>query len=97
MTKALSDYDEERFRVDTAAGLATAAVVIPRLITYAGIADLLMLTSLYLARVPMLIYAFVGGSRSLSCCPRSRRTLPAGYGIGNRPRFSRLAAGGQSL
>jgi sulfate permease, SulP family len=55
-----------RFRADLVAGLTTASVVIPVSLTYAVIAGLPLETGLYVALVPMLVYALLGRSRVLS-------------------------------
>ena len=62
----LSGYQKEWFRGDLMAGLTTAAVVIPKSMAYAGIAGLPIQAGLYVALVPMLIYALLGTSRLLS-------------------------------
>jgi high affinity sulfate transporter 1 len=53
-------------RADAVAGLTTAAVVLPKAMAYATIAGLPVQVGLYTAVVPMLVYAFLGTSRSLS-------------------------------
>src|SRR5271154_1133263 len=66
MTHLLSGYQKDWFRFDAVAGLTTAAVVIPKSMAYASIAGLPVQAGLYVALVPMLIYAFLGSSRPLS-------------------------------
>ena len=51
---------------DLLAGLVTAAVVIPQAMAYASIAGLPVQVGLYVALVPMLVYALLGTSRPLS-------------------------------
>jgi high affinity sulfate transporter 1 len=53
-------------RGDLAAGVTTAAVVIPQAMAYATIAGLPVQAGLYVATVPMLVYALLGTSRPLS-------------------------------
>ena len=62
----LSGYHKDWLRVDVLAGLTTAAVVIPKAMAYAVIAGLPVETGLYVALVPMLVYAMLGTSRQLS-------------------------------
>jgi high affinity sulfate transporter 1 len=53
-------------RSDLVAGLTAAAVVIPKAMAYATIAGLPVEVGLYTAFLPMVIYAVLGTSRSLS-------------------------------
>jgi sulfate permease, SulP family len=62
----LSGYHKDWFRFDAVAGLTTAAVVIPKSIAYASIAGLPVQVGLYVALVPMFVYALLGSSRPLS-------------------------------
>jgi SulP family sulfate permease len=62
----VSYYRREWVRPDLLAGLATAAVVIPQAMAYATIAGLPVQHGLYVATVPMLVYAALGTSRPLS-------------------------------
>ena len=62
----LFSYQKSGFRPDLIAGLTTAAVVIPKAMAYATIAGLPVQVGLYTALVPMVIYALLGTSRSLS-------------------------------
>src|ERR1035438_8005499 len=66
MTRPLSVYQRGWFRFDAAAGLTTAAVVIPQSMAYASIAGLPVQAGLYVALVPMFVYALLGTSRPLS-------------------------------
>src|ERR1017187_1035868 len=66
MTRPLSRYQKDWFRFDTVAGLTTAAVVIPKSMAYASIAGLPVQAGLYVALVPMFVYAWLGSSRPLS-------------------------------
>lgn len=56
----------EDIRFDVLAGLTTAAVVIPKSMAYAIIAGLPVQAGLYVAVVPMFVYAILGTSRQLS-------------------------------
>lgn len=51
---------------DMVAGIATGAVVIPQAMAYASLAGLPVEVGLYTCMLPMLAYALLGGSRSLS-------------------------------
>ena len=62
----LPGYLKEWLRFDLVAGLTTAAVVIPKCMAFAGIAGLPIEAGLYVAIVPMFIYAVLGTSRQLS-------------------------------
>jgi SulP family sulfate permease len=62
----LRDYRRPWLRGDLAAGVTTAAVVIPQAMAYATIAGLPVQAGLYVATVPMLVYALLGTSRPLS-------------------------------
>ena len=62
----LASYHREWLRADAVAGLTTAAVVIPQAMAYATIAGLTVEIGLYVALMPMLVYALLGTSRPLS-------------------------------
>jgi len=53
-------------RADVLAGLTTAAVVAPKAMAYATIAGLPLQVGLYTAFIPMVVYAALGTSRTLS-------------------------------
>ena len=59
-------YRREWLRPDVLAGLATAAVVVPKALAYATIAGLPIQVGLYTAFLPIVIYAFLGSSGVLS-------------------------------
>jgi sulfate permease, SulP family len=60
------EYKKSCFRLDAVAGLTTAAVVIPKSMAYASIAGLPVQAGLYVALIPMFVYALLGSSRILS-------------------------------
>jgi sulfate permease, SulP family len=62
----LPRYRKKWLRLDVVAGLTTAAVVIPKSMAFAIIAGLPVQAGLYVALVPMLVYALMGTSRPLS-------------------------------
>ena len=66
MSGLLSGYRQDWLRFDAVAGLTTAAVVIPQAMAYATIAGLPVEAGLYVACVPMFVYALLGTSRPLS-------------------------------
>jgi sulfate permease, SulP family len=66
MTGMLSGYQKDWFRSDAVAGVTAAAVVIPKSMAIANIAGLPMQAGLYVALVPMFVYALLGSSRLLS-------------------------------
>lgn len=66
VTDWLPCYRKGWLRLDAVAGLTTAAVVIPKAMAYATIAGLPVQTGLYVAFMPMLVYALLGTSRPLS-------------------------------
>ena len=62
----ISGYERSWLRADVVAGLTTAAVVIPKAMAYATIAGLPLQVGLYTAFIPMVVYAALGTSRTLS-------------------------------
>ena len=59
-------YDHAWLSHDVVGGLAAGAVVIPQAMAYATIADLPVQVGLYTCMVPMVVYALLGGSRTVS-------------------------------
>ena len=62
----LRSYDRAWLSKDVVGGLAAGAVVIPQAMAYATIADLPVEVGLYTCMVPMVVYALLGGSRTVS-------------------------------
>src|SRR5262245_21621011 len=62
----LRDYRRAWLQLDLVAGLTAAAIVIPKAMAYSTIAGLPVQVGLYTAFLPMVIYAMLGTSRSLS-------------------------------
>jgi high affinity sulfate transporter 1 len=62
----LPRYERRWLRADIVGGLSAGAVVIPQAMAYATIADLPPEVGLYTCMVPMVAYALLGGSRTLS-------------------------------
>jgi sulfate permease, SulP family len=75
---------------DLAAGGTTAAVVIPQAMAYATIAGLPVQAGLYVATVPMLVYALLGSSRPLSVSTTSTLAALTAAAVA-----ARAAAGGR--
>jgi SulP family sulfate permease len=66
MSGLLSGYRKSWLRFDAIAGVSSAAVVIPKSMALASIAGLPLQAGLYVALVPMVVYALLGTSRPLS-------------------------------
>lgn len=62
----LGEYRREWLRPDVTGGLTAAAVVVPKAMAYATIAQLPLQVGLYTAIVPTVVYALLGSSRPLS-------------------------------
>ncbi len=62
----LPGYKPNWLRLDILAGLTASAVVVPKCMAFAAIAGLPVETGLYAAFIPMIIYALLGTSRTLS-------------------------------
>ena len=69
-------------RADVVAGLITAAVVIPKAMAYATIAGLPVQIGLYTALVPMVVYAVLGTSRTLSVSTTTTIAILTGAELG---------------
>src|SRR5262245_26190081 len=69
--------------IDIAAGLTAAAVIIPKAMGYATIAELPLLAGLYTAFLPMLVYAFLGTSSVLSVSTTTTIAILTGAAIGS--------------
>src|SRR5918993_2356692 len=62
----LRSYPRAWLGTDVTAGLTSAAVVVPKAMAYATIAQLPLQVGLYTAIVPMVVYGLLGSSRPLS-------------------------------
>lgn len=71
-------YDRSWLSHDIVGGLAAGAVVIPQAMAYATIANLAPEVGLYTCMVPMLVYALLGGSRTLSVSTTSTVAVLSG-------------------
>ncbi|ELW77944.1 sulfate permease [Acinetobacter sp. WC-743] len=65
----LQDYTVPKFRADLLAALIVIAMLVPQGMAYAMVAGLPPVTGLYASILPMIIYAIVGGSPTLSIGP----------------------------
>lgn len=66
-----SKYDRGWLRPDLIAGLTVAALVIPKSLGYAGIAQVPIQNGLYAAAVGAIIYAIFGTSKQIATGPSS--------------------------
>lgn len=66
---------------DLAAGMSTAAMVIPQGMSYANLAGLPYAFGLYGAFVPCIVYAFLGSSRQLVVGPVAVTSILLGNGL----------------
>lgn len=64
-------YDRSHLRLDAIAGVTVSALVIPKALGYAGIAEVPLENGLYAAAAGALIYAVFGTSRQISTGPSS--------------------------
>ena len=74
-------YERPWLRGDLIAGLAVAAYLVPQVMAYAELAGLSAVQGLWAAVGPLLLYALLGSSRSLSVGPESTTALMAAVGI----------------
>ena len=74
----LRTYDRAWLSKDVVGGLAAGAVVIPQAMAYATIADLPVEVGLYTCMVPMVVYALLGGSRTVSVSTTSTVAVLSG-------------------
>jgi sulfate permease, SulP family len=79
---AIRCYQRSWLRGDLLAGLTVSAYLIPQVLAYAGVAGLPPVAGLWAAAPPLLIYALLGSSRSLSMGPESSTALMTAVAIG---------------
>lgn len=65
----LQDYDTPKFKSDLLSALIVIAMLVPQGMAYAMVAGLPPITGLYASILPMIIYAVIGGSSTLSIGP----------------------------
>src|SRR5215470_6257502 len=90
-------YQRSWLRGDLIAGLTVSAYLVPQVLAYAGVARLPPVTGLWAALPPLIIYAVLGSSRSLSMGPESSTALMTAIAIGplaagNSARYAVLAS-----
>lgn len=75
-------YQRSWLRGDLLAGLTVSAYLIPQVLAYAGVAGLPPVAGLWAAAPPLVLYALLGSSRSLSMGPESSTALMTAVAIG---------------
>jgi high affinity sulfate transporter 1 len=80
-TQWLASYESNWLRKDAIAGLTAAAVVVPQAMAYASIAGLPLVTGLYTALIPLVVYAVMGTSRPLSVTTTSTIAMLTGTAL----------------
>ena len=78
----IRSYQRPWLRGDLIAGVTVAAYLIPQVMAYAGVAGLPPVAGLWAALPPLLVYALLGSSRSLSMGPESTTALMTAAAIG---------------
>jgi len=81
----LRAYDRSWLRLDVVAGLTAAAIVIPKAMAYATIAELPLQLGLYTAFLPTIVYALLGTSRVLSVSTTTTIAILTGAAIDSVP------------
>ena len=71
IVEVLRTYDRRWLRADVAAGVAVAALIVPKNLGYAGIAGIPLQNGLYAAAAGAILYAIFGTSRQFSTGPSS--------------------------
>jgi SulP family sulfate permease len=74
-------YDRTWLRADLIAGLTVAALVVPKALGYAGIANVPIENGLYAAAAGTILYALFGTSRQISTGPSSALAAVAGSAV----------------
>src|SRR4051812_46928027 len=69
---SLRSYDRGALRGDLVAGIAVAALIVPKNLGYAGIAGIPLQNGLYAAAAGAILYPIFGTSRQISTGPSSR-------------------------
>ncbi|HCU97341.1 MAG TPA: sodium-independent anion transporter [Actinobacteria bacterium] len=75
-------YRRSWLRGDLVAGVTVAAYLVPQVMAYAEVAGLPPVTGLWAALAPLLLYALLGSSRSLSMGPEATTSLMTATAIG---------------
>src|SRR6187200_3619286 len=77
----LPRYDRSSLRGDVLAGIAVAAMIVPKNLGYAGIAGIPVQNGLYAAAAGAIIYALFCTSRHISTWPSSSLAAVAGGAV----------------
>src|SRR4051795_9125030 len=93
----LRSYDRRWLRGDLIAGIAVAALIVPKNLGYAGIAGIPLQNGLYAAAAGALLYPVFGTSRQISTGPSSGLAAVASgavlaTGLGGREAAELVAA-----
>ncbi len=78
----LRGYQRSWLRGDVLAGVTVAAYLVPQVMAYGVVAGLPPVTGLWAAMPSLVVYAFLGSSRSLSLGPEATTALMTGVAIG---------------
>src|SRR5258708_20555460 len=78
----LPRYDRSLLRGDLLAGIAVAAMIVPKDLGYAGIAGVPVQNGLYAAAAGAIVYALFCTSRHISTGPSSSLAAVAGGAVG---------------
>ena len=81
LTFFATKYSRRSLRVDSIAGVAVAAYLIPQVMAYAAIVDVPPVASLWTALAAIVAYVVLGSSRILSSGPESTIALMTGVAI----------------
>src|SRR5690348_17679908 len=77
----IRSYDRSWLRGDIIAGVAVAALIVPKNLGYAGIAGIPLQNGLYAAAAGAILYAVFGTSRQISTGPSSGLAAVAGSAV----------------
>lgn len=83
LLRTLEHYSRADFRNDLAAGITTAAMLVPQGMAYAMLAGLPPIIGVYAALVPGIFYALLGTSRQLSVGPAAMDSLLVAASLGS--------------
>ncbi|MFI2486067.1 SulP family inorganic anion transporter [Promicromonospora kroppenstedtii] len=92
LAPSLRGYRRAWLRADVLAGLAAGVVVVPQAMAYATIAGLPVSVGLYTCVVPVLLYALLGGSRTLSVSTTSTIAVLTASALAGRASDDLLGA-----
>ncbi len=77
----LPSYEREWLRADLVAGIAVAALVVPKSLGYAGIANVPIQHGLYAAAAGAILYALFGTAKQIATGPSSALAAVAGSAV----------------